>query len=70
MQEKSSKTTYLKFVKYYNKEIISLQICNNIRHYVYLKKENKIKKQPVDNVDNSVNNFKQYFYTPSKFQKK
>ena len=44
MQEKSSKTTYLKFVKYYNKEIISLQICNNIRHYVYLKKENKIKK--------------------------
>ena len=50
--------THLKFAKYYNKEIISLQICNNIKYYVYHKKENKITNQPVDNVDNSVNNFK------------
>ena len=42
MYGKLSKTAYSKFTKYYNKEIISLQICNNTKYYVYLKKENKI----------------------------
>ena len=43
--------------KYYKFAIISLQMYNKQKYYVYQKRQNSTKNKSVETVDNSVNNF-------------